>query len=77
MARSLAALPTLIPVRSQNDPARGMAVALMVDDAGALSLVIHDFDSNGIRIVEAAAWTVEGSPLPHRIVVPAAGGPRP
>jgi len=77
MARSLAALPMLIPVRSQNGTARGMAVALMLDDDGALSLVIHDFESNCIRIVEAAEWTVEGSPLPHGIVVPAAGGLRP
>jgi len=76
MSRSVSALPVLIPVRSQDDAARGLILAIVLDDCQAgLGLVIHDLDSNCLRSVDAAEWKVDRFPGQQSVVLPGHGAP--
>lgn len=74
MSLSVSALPVLVPVRSEDDTARGLVLALVLDDRQpGLSLVIHDLELNCLRSVDAAEWKVDRFPGPQGIVLPAHG----
>ena len=46
-----------------------MALGLALDDEG-LKLVVHDFESNVIRVVDAALWQVDRSPSMQSVLIP-------
>lgn len=74
MSLSVSALSVLVPVRSQDGTARGLVLALVLDDRQpGLGLVIHDLELNCLRSVDAAEWTVDRFPGPQGIVLPAHG----
>lgn len=46
-----------------------MARGLALDDEG-LKLVVHDFESNVIRVVDAALWQVDRSASMQSVLIP-------
>jgi hypothetical protein len=71
VARSISALPAFIPVRSDDGAARAVAFGLVLDDDDmSLGLVIHDLDSNRLRVVDAALWRVDRSLVAPGVIVP-------
>lgn len=69
MTRSISSLPAFVAMKSADGANRAVALGLALDDEG-LKLVLHDFESNVIKVVDAALWHVDRSPSMQSVLIP-------